>query len=180
MGGDPLEGDAPRPIPLAGAQLLFYPWLLGEDEAPAQLGQLIEQTAWRQESITLFGKTHLQPRLIAWYGDPAFDLAFCLNHLLLKCLWVPDAAGKFLACFHGLAEAYLSGVDWEDRGDLQARAAHLLPGLLLAREDGKSPVEYLTDEDDKAIVRRVATRLLEQPAERLGQVAAAWSSELTP
>ncbi len=23
----------------------------------------------------------------AWYGDPAFDLAFCLNHLLLKCLW---------------------------------------------------------------------------------------------
>ena len=22
----------------------------------------------------------------AWYGDPAFDLAFCLNHLLLKCL----------------------------------------------------------------------------------------------
>ncbi|MGB8443362.1 MAG: aminoglycoside phosphotransferase family protein, partial [Pseudolabrys sp.] len=23
----------------------------------------------------------------AWYGEPAFDLAFCLNHLLLKCLW---------------------------------------------------------------------------------------------
>ncbi|MBM3557487.1 MAG: aminoglycoside phosphotransferase family protein, partial [Alphaproteobacteria bacterium] len=28
----------------------------------------------------------------AWYGDPAFDLAFCLNHLLLKCLWTPAAA----------------------------------------------------------------------------------------
>ena len=28
----------------------------------------------------------------AWFGDPAFDLAFCLNHLLLKCLWVPAAA----------------------------------------------------------------------------------------
>ena len=26
----------------------------------------------------------------AWYGDPAFDLAFCLNHLLLKGLWRPD------------------------------------------------------------------------------------------
>lgn len=25
----------------------------------------------------------------AWYGDPAFDLAFCLNHLLLKCAWRP-------------------------------------------------------------------------------------------
>ena len=28
----------------------------------------------------------------AWYGDPAFDLAFCLNHLLLKCLWTAAAA----------------------------------------------------------------------------------------
>ena len=26
----------------------------------------------------------------AWFGDPAFDLAFCLNHLLLKCLWNRD------------------------------------------------------------------------------------------
>ena len=32
----------------------------------------------------------------AWYGDPAFDLAFCLNHLLLKCLWVPAARAAFL------------------------------------------------------------------------------------
>ena len=32
----------------------------------------------------------------AWYGDPAFDLAFCVNHLLLKCLWVPSAALRFL------------------------------------------------------------------------------------
>ena len=32
----------------------------------------------------------------AWFGDPAFDLAFCLNHLLLKCLWVPAAASQLL------------------------------------------------------------------------------------
>ncbi|HEY8067765.1 MAG TPA: phosphotransferase, partial [Burkholderiales bacterium] len=32
----------------------------------------------------------------AWYGDPAFDLAFCLNHLLLKGLWVPTRRGAFL------------------------------------------------------------------------------------
>ena len=30
----------------------------------------------------------------AWYGDPAFDLAFCLNHLLLKCLWTPAGARR--------------------------------------------------------------------------------------
>ncbi len=30
----------------------------------------------------------------AWWGDPAFDLAFCLNHLLLKCLWTPRATRR--------------------------------------------------------------------------------------
>jgi aminoglycoside phosphotransferase (APT) family kinase protein len=35
----------------------------------------------------------------AWWGDPAFDLTFCLNHLLLKCLWVPAATGDLLRCF---------------------------------------------------------------------------------
>jgi len=33
------------------------------------LHQLIEQTPWQQETITLWGKAHLQPRLSAWYGD---------------------------------------------------------------------------------------------------------------
>jgi 5-methylthioribose kinase len=76
----------------------------------------------------------------AWYGDPAFDLAFCLNHLLLKCLWVPAARESFLKCFDAFADSYLSGVEWEMPEELEARAAALLPGLLLARVDGKSPV----------------------------------------
>lgn len=114
----------------------------------------------------------------AWYGDPAFDLAFCLNHLLLKCLWVPAARAGFLACFAALAGAHLAGVDWEDAAMFEGRAARLLPGLLLARVDGKSPVEYLTDDGDREMVRRVAARLLRSPAESLVEVAAAWSSEL--
>jgi len=40
----------------------------------------------------------------AWYGDPAFDLAFCLNHLLLKCLWNKRAASRFLGCFDQLPD----------------------------------------------------------------------------
>jgi hypothetical protein len=114
----------------------------------------------------------------AWYGDPAFDLAFCLNHLLLKCLWVPPASGALLACFQALASAHLGRVDWEDPREFEARTARLLPGLLLARVDGKSPVEYLTDEGDMEKVRRVAARLLHHPAARLDEVASLWSSEI--
>ncbi|MEO6828191.1 MAG: aminoglycoside phosphotransferase family protein, partial [Acidobacteriaceae bacterium] len=43
----------------------------------------------------------------AWYGDPAFDAAFCLNHLLLKSLAVANSSTSLLDAFDALAEAYL-------------------------------------------------------------------------
>ena len=114
----------------------------------------------------------------AWYGDPAFDLAFCLNHLLLKCLWTPSAAHGFLRCFEVLTTTYIEKVRWETRSELETRTAQLLPGLLLGRVDGKSPVEYLTLERDKDRVRRVARALLATPVDRLAQVRDAWRKEL--
>ena len=114
----------------------------------------------------------------AWWGDPAFDLAFCLNHLLLKCLWVPAAGEALRACFEAMTATYLDGVDWEPRAGLERRAAALLPGLMLARVDGKSPVEYLASEDQRDRVRRVARSLLERPPAHLQAVAAAWHEEL--
>ncbi len=114
----------------------------------------------------------------ACIGDPAFDLAFCLNHLLLKCLWNPAARARFDACFAALAATYLQQVDWEPAAALEQRAASLLPGLLLARVDGKSPVEYIQGEADRDRVRRCARPLLAAPPSRLGEVAAAWNKEL--
>ncbi len=115
----------------------------------------------------------------AWFGDPAFDLGFCLNHLLLKCLVRREAATALMASFEAMSRRYLAGVDWDPAADLEARTAVLLPGLLLARVDGKSPAEYLTAEADKAIVRRVARHLLDQPVARLALVAQQWKRELT-
>jgi aminoglycoside phosphotransferase (APT) family kinase protein len=108
----------------------------------------------------------------AWYGDPAFDLAFCLNHLLLKRIAVPSAAAALSSAFEALAARYLDGVTWEDARDLEARAAALLPALLLARVDGKSPVEYVTEDADKARVRRAAMASLTDPPGRLSDVLA--------
>ncbi len=114
----------------------------------------------------------------AWYGDPAFDLAFCLNHLLLKCLWQPQWRNRYLAAFRTLAEAHLAGVAWEPRDVFEARCARLLPGLFLARVDGKSPVEYVTDEADRDRVRACARPLLRAPRTRLSEVAEAWRQTL--
>jgi aminoglycoside phosphotransferase (APT) family kinase protein len=114
----------------------------------------------------------------AWYGDPAFDLAFCLNHLLLKCLWVPSAMDDFLGCFTSLTDRYLPDVTWEDRSEIERRAASLLPALLLARVDGKSPVEYVTQDAQKEIVRQFARQWLSVPASRLDVLRDAWQRSL--
>ena len=114
----------------------------------------------------------------AWYGDPAFDLAFCLNHLLLKCLAVPAGRTALRESAEGLARAYLAEVTWEAVADLEDRVASLLPALLLARVDGKSPVEYLTTPADRDFVRRTARTLLSAPPPRTADVLEHWHAEL--
>ncbi|WP_307729968.1 alpha-ketoglutarate-dependent dioxygenase AlkB family protein [Massilia phyllostachyos] len=48
---------AQLPLPLSNAEVL---------------ARLVEETAWRQDSIVVYGKRHLQPRLSAWHGDKAY------------------------------------------------------------------------------------------------------------
>jgi len=111
----------------------------------------------------------------SWYGDPAFDLAFCLNHLLLKCVARPSERSLYMQCFSSLSHSYLQEIDWEPRGDLEERAATLLPALLLARIDGKSPVEYLSDEHSKCFVREAAIGWLNNPSVDLTDLAKQWT-----
>ena len=100
----------------------------------------------------------------ACFGDPAFDLAFCLNHLLLKGAWHPEYGAGYARCAEALLARYRARVDWEDWAGFEARGARLLAALLLARVDGKSPVEYLTDDRRKSFVREFArSRLAEEP-----------------
>lgn len=114
----------------------------------------------------------------AWYGDPAFDLAFCLNHFLLKSVIAKTWVNKelLLASFQAMSEKYIADVDWEPAQQVEMRAATLLPYLILARVDGKSPAEYLTGQDaDK--VRHVSYALLEHGFTRLKDILAFWKKE---
>jgi aminoglycoside phosphotransferase (APT) family kinase protein len=109
----------------------------------------------------------------AWFGDPAFDVAFCLNHFLLKAAHLPVHARTLLESFQAFADAYWPQVRWEDRSQLEARVATLLPGLTLARVDGKSPVEYLSEPArDAGSAHGVA--LLHESTPSLATIAARW------
>jgi Ser/Thr protein kinase RdoA (MazF antagonist) len=110
----------------------------------------------------------------AWFGDPAFDLAFCLNHFLLKTAYLPARGRQLLESFGAFLAAYWPHVRWEPVADLEHRVATLLPGLTLARIDGKSPVEYL-GEPQRLAVRDAAIALLRDPPSTLSQLADRWA-----
>jgi Ser/Thr protein kinase RdoA (MazF antagonist) len=114
----------------------------------------------------------------ACFGDPAFDLAFCLNHLLLKGAWHPEHARALASAFAALQAAYFDGASWESRSGLNLRAARLLAALLLARIDGKSPVEYLTVEKSKEFVRAQAKTFLTSAPLSLESIVDRWTDAL--
>ena len=98
------------------------------------------------------------------------------NHLLLKGVVRPAARDAYLVSFGALADGYLAGVSWESAAAVEARVARLLPALLLARIDGKSPVEYITADADKARVRAFARPRIATPPLRLRDVRRDWGA----
>jgi aminoglycoside phosphotransferase (APT) family kinase protein len=104
----------------------------------------------------------------ATMGDPSFDVAFCLNHLALKSLHLPGSRADLLRRADAFMDAYAGHVDWEPAAELDGRVAALLPALMLARVDGKSPVEYL-DDAERSRVRATALRMIDAPRETTAQ-----------
>lgn len=110
------------------------------------------------------GRLYILDFEVACYAHPAFDLAFFLNHFLLKAVRNKTLAASYLAVAERVAERYLAGQTCLPRDRMEAVTAQTLGFLFLARVDGKSPAEYITREADKALVRRASLRMLDEAA----------------
>lgn len=97
---------------------------------------------------------------VVHYGDPAFDAAFLLNHLLLKSYHRPEWRSRY-----GEAAAAF----WREAAPVvDAEGVKLHLGcLLLARVDGKSPAEYLFCETKPALRALARSILLTPPGDVL-------------
>ncbi len=102
----------------------------------------------------------------ATMGDASFDVSFCLNHLILKAVHLPGSTDSLLGQVGQFWSAYAPQIAWEDPVALEAKVCRLLPALMLARVDGKSPVEYL-DETEREAVRRLSIPLIKSPVSDL-------------
>ena len=99
---------------------------------------------------------------VAHYGHPSFDLAFFSNHFLLKSIKNKQFAPSYLNMLSYMLDIYFSSIDYMDTTELEQSFVKLLAMLLLARVDGKSPVEYLTEKSDKQLVRDLAYHIINE------------------
>jgi aminoglycoside phosphotransferase (APT) family kinase protein len=116
---------------------------------------------------------------VGWFGDPAFDTAFLLTHLLLKGLLHSDDPESLLALVPVFWDAYSATLNSPDAAELEARNVRLLLCLMLARVHGKSPVEYLPEPAKRDAVTGFARRHLPKPPPRLAEITGAWRQILT-
>ena len=73
---------------LSGATIAYYPNFIDFSESKLLVKQLFQDIAWRQDNISMFGKTVDIPRLQAWYGDK--NASYTYSKLtLLPFDWTP-------------------------------------------------------------------------------------------
>ncbi len=98
----------------------------------------------------------------AHFGDPSFDAAFCLNHFLLKSFYRPALAESYLRLGRVFFTWTLAVLPSEALRDFERMTARHLGFLLLARVDGKSPAEYITDERTRDMIRETAKTVIRE------------------
>ena len=110
---------------------------------------------------------------VGHFGDPAFDNGFYLTHLALKSLHLPLQRGKLASCIVQFWQRYQQTLaPWisaEEMSALESRTCLNLAGCMLARIDGKSPVDYLNAESTSA-VRQLARGWLQSPPQALAEI----------
>ena len=113
----------------------------------------------------------------ACWGDPTFDLAFCLNHILLKSILQRKYNINYTPLLLSFVNTYFNKFKAESKKNMLAKLFKLLAMLLLARVDGKSPVEYLKSKD-KIIVRNLGKNLLEKNITTVSEMMKVWTRYL--
>ncbi len=108
----------PIDVPMAQAQVTYYPQWLGSAQATLIAEQLKAELCWSQDYIKVFGREVKIPRLQAWYGDP--EATYTYSQLAMTPLeWHPCLAKlraqlqSDLACSFNsvLANWYRDGAD---------------------------------------------------------------------
>lgn len=99
---------------------------------------------------------------VAFYGNPAFDVATLVNHLLLKSFHLGKSWRPRMMAIDAFAKSYAHAVPAELSQRVEQDGGAILGALLLARVDGKSPAEYIADDLLRDKIRKTALAILSE------------------
>lgn len=107
---------------------------------------------------------------VGHYGDPAFDLGFFLTHLVAKAIRAREKCRHYLLLVEIFWQEYRRQVSRvataAEMSGLRERMLLNLAGCLLARVDGKSPLEYLSSQE-RQVIRQLGREWLIAPPDSL-------------
>jgi 5-methylthioribose kinase len=118
------------------------------------------------------GKLILLDYEVVHWGEPAFDLGFALTHFLSKANHLSHSRGRMGDAASRFWEVYrneIAPLEWADA--LEPRVVLHTLGCLLARVAGKSPLEYLTQQE-MTRQRNITLRLIKSPPQRVNDLVA--------
>lgn len=104
---------------------------------------------------------------VVHFGDPSFDAAFCLSLLLLGWFYQPSLRTEREQVARAFFDALRTTLPPQAGAYFEKAMLRHLGCLMLARIDGKSPVEYLPEESIQDRVREIAKQLIVQCPETL-------------
>jgi 5-methylthioribose kinase len=153
------------------------------------LNELIEQTDRVTETLVHGdfspknvlvhdGRLVLLDYEVAHFGDPAFDVGFSTTHLLSKANHLRALEDSFAHAATESWRAYRAEIDTTAFGGaVESRAVRHTLACLLARVDGRSPLEYL-DERARRRQRAAALALMDAPPVTMPELVTSWQERL--
>ena len=149
--------ESPINLNLKGAEVTYYPAFFNKIEADHHFKDLLSQITWQQDSITVYGKTYLQPRLTAFYATNKNNYkysnivmqpnTFKVVLLEIKTKIESELKIKFTSC---LANLYRDGTDsngWHSDDELELGENPIIASISL----GAERVFHLKHKTDKAL-----------------------------
>ena len=113
----------------------------------------------------------------ACWGNPIFDLAFLNNHIILKSILNKDIFKSYLNLSKSFLETYLSHFPIINTKNYLKKFIILQALLILARVDGKSPVEYFNNKN-KILARNLAKRIISKKIYNLNNLFQVWENAI--
>jgi len=108
---------------------------------------------------------------VVHFGNPGYDVGQMLTHLILKAAAFPQWGARYFATSLAFWEGYREMTSERITATVSDEAVLQIGALLLARLDGKSPVDYLTEPAARDSISVLGTRLLR---ERPASIEEAW------